>query len=251
MSDTRASLAPVVAALARTPLFAAFSDETLRKLAARSALRQFDRDEILFRAGDPPAYLHVLLGGSVQLSAATAGGREAVVELLRPIDVFLMAAALVSQPYLLSARTVEPSQILLIPLDQLLGELRTNPELTLALLGSMATQYRHLVREIKNLRLRTAAQRLAVYLLRLVENEGHDQGAHLPHDKKLLADRLGMTPESFSRAIAELRQHGVDVRGEDVRITDADELRQFCRLDQVLDTLEQDLQVLVPSTDGH
>jgi CRP/FNR family transcriptional activator FtrB len=251
MSDTRASLAPVVAALARTPLFAAFSDETLRKLAARSALRQFDRDEILFRAGDPPAYLHVLLGGSVQLSAATAGGREAVVELLRPIDVFLMAAALVSQPYLLSARTVEPSQILLIPLDQLLGELRTNPELTLALLGSMATQYRHLVREIKNLRLRTAAQRLAVYLLRLVENEGHDQGAHLPHDKKLLADRLGMTPESFSRAIAELRQHGVDVRGEVVRITDADELRQFCRLDQVLDTLEQDLQVLVPSTDGH
>ncbi len=251
MSDKRSTPSPVAAALARTPLFAAFSDETLRKLAARSTLRQFDRDEILFRAGDPPAYLHVLLGGSVQLSAATPGGREAVVELLRPVDVFLMAAALVSQPYLLSARTVEPSQILLIPLDRLLGELRTNPELSLALLGSMATQYRHLVREIKNLRLRTAAQRLAVYLLRLVENEGHDQGAHLPHDKKLLADRLGMTPESFSRAIAELRQHGVDVRGEDVRITDADELRQFCRLDQVLDTLEQDLQVLVPSTDGH
>ena len=138
MSDKRSTPSPVVAALARTPLFAAFSDETLRKLAARSTLRQFERDEILFRAGDPPAYLHVLLGGSVQLSAATPGGREAVVELLRPVDVFLMAAALVSQPYLLSARTVEPSQILLIPLDRLLGELRTNPELTLALLGSMA-----------------------------------------------------------------------------------------------------------------
>jgi CRP/FNR family transcriptional activator FtrB len=245
------TLSPVVAALARTSLFAAFSEETLRKLAAHATLRQFERDEILFRAGDAPEYLHVLLDGTVQLSAATPGGREAVVELLRPVDVFLMAAALVSQPYLLSARTVEPSQILLIPLDRLLGELKTNPELTLALLGSLATQYRQLVREIKNLRLRTAAQRLALYLLRLVEADGGGQAAHLPHDKKLLADRLSMTPESLSRAIAELRQHGVDVRGEDVRITDAAELRQFCRLDQMLDTLEQDLHVLVPSTDAH
>jgi CRP/FNR family transcriptional activator FtrB len=248
MQDNDTALSPVVAALTHTPLFAAVSDDALRHLAARSALRHFDRDEILFRAGDPPEYLHVLIEGTVQLSAATSGGREAVVELLRPVDAFLMAAALVSQPYLLSARTVEPAQILLIPLHLLLSELKTNPELTLSLLGSMARQYRHLVREIKNLRLRTAAQRLALYLLRLVEVDGDAQAAQLPHDKKLLADRLGMTPESFSRAISELRQHGVDVRGEEVRITDAEELRQFCRLDQVLDTLEQDLQVLVPST---
>ena len=252
MSDENAGVSPVatsMAALARTPLFAAVSDETLRTLAARSTLQRFDRDEALFRAGEQPEYLHVLIEGSVQLIAGTTSGREAVVELLRPIDAFLMAAALVSQPYLLSARAVEPSQVLLIPLRLLLGELKTNPELTLTLLGSMAKQYRHLVREIKNLRLRTAAQRLALYLLGLVENEGSNLGAHLPHDKKLLADRLGMTPESFSRAIAELRQHGVDVRGEEVRITDAEDLRQFCRLDQVLDTLEQDLQVMLPSTE--
>lgn len=252
MSTENAGLSPVVtsmAALARTPLFAAVSDETLHALAARSTLQRFDRDEVLFHAGDQPEYLHVLIEGSVQLIAGTTAGREAVVELLRPIDAFLMAAALVSQPYLLSARTVEPSQILLIPLHLLLAELKTNPELTLTLLGSMARQFRHLVREIKNLRLRTAAQRLALYLLRLVESEGDNQGASLPHDKKLLADRLGMTPESFSRAIAELRQHGVDVRGEEVRITNTEELRQFCRLDQVLDALEHDLQVMLPSTE--
>ncbi len=251
MNEENDPLGAIIAALVRTPLFAALAGDTLRKLAARSILRQFDRDEVLFQAGDSPEYLYVLIEGTVQLSAATTGQREAVVELLRPVDTFLLAAALVVQPYLRSARTVEPSRILLIPLQLLLGELKTNPDLTFTVLGSLAQQYRHLVSEIKNLRLRTAAQRLAVYLLRLVESEGHDQGAHLPHDKKLLADRLGMTPESFSRAIAELRQHGVDVRGEDVRITDADELRQFCRLDQVLDTLEQDLRVLVPSTDGH
>lgn len=249
MNDGNQERSPVVAALARAPLFAAVSDDTLRNLASCSILQHFERDEVLFRAGEQPEYLHVLLEGSVQLSAGTAAGREAVVELLRPVDAFLMAAALVSQPYLLSARTVEPSQILLIPLHLLLGELKTNPDLTLTLLGSMARQYRQLVREIKNLRLRTAAQRLALYLLSLVESEGRDQGAQLPHDKKLLADRLGMTPESFSRAISELRQHGVDVRGEEVRITDAEALRQFCRLDQVLDALEQDLQVMLPSTE--
>jgi CRP/FNR family transcriptional activator FtrB len=250
MNAADSALSAVVATLTRTPLFASVSEDMLRRIVVRSVTQDFERDEILFRAGDIPQHLHVLLEGTVQLSAATPGGREAVVELLRPIDVFLMAATLVSQPYLLSARTVEPSRILLIPLKLLLGELRTSPELALTLLGSMAYQYRHLVREIKNLRLRTAAQRLALYLLHLVEIDGSEQAAHLPCDKKLLADRLGMTPESLSRAISELRQHGVDVRGEQVRITDAQELREFCRLDQMLDALEQGLQVLVPSADS-
>lgn len=247
MNTQDAALSAVVRALTRAPLFAGVAEDILRRIVVRSVLQDFGRDEVLFRAGDMPQHLHVLLEGTVQLAAATPGGREAVVELLRPVEVFLMAATLVSEPYLLSARTVEPSRILLIPLKLLLGEVKTSPELALTLLGSMAYQYRHLVREIKNLRLRTAAQRLALYLLHLVEIDGTEQAAHLPCDKKLLADRLGMTPESLSRAIAELRQHGVDVRGEQVRITDAQELRAFCRLDQVLDTLEQRLQVLVPS----
>ncbi len=232
--------------LGRTPLFSAVRGDTLHALATGAILCRYERDAELFRAGEQPEYLHILVQGSVQLSASTADGREAVVEILRPIDAFILAATLTSQPYLMSAQAVEPTQVLLIPARLLLSELKTNPELTLTLLGSMAQQYRHLVREIKDLRLRTASQRLALYLLHLVENGAPGQATRLPCDKKLLAARLGMTPESLSRAIAELRRHGVDVRGDEVRITDLAELRDFCRLDQLLDTLDQDLKVMLP-----
>lgn len=234
---------------ARAPLFSTVSAQALQALAAGAMLQRYERDAVLFKAGEQAEYLHVLAQGSIQLSTSTPDGREAVVELLQPFESFILAAVLTSQPYLMSARAVEPAHVLLIPARLLLGELKTNSELALALLGSMAQQYRHLVREIKGLRLRTASQRLALYLLQLVETDGSGQAARLPYDKKLLASRLGMTPESFSRAIAELRQHGVDVRGDDVRITNVAELRAFCRVDQLLDTLEQDLRVMLPDED--
>lgn len=247
LSSTQDALTTAQELFTRTPLFSAISAPALHALAAGATLARYERDAVLFRAGEQPEYLHLLARGSVQLSAGTPDGREAVVELLHPYETFILAAVLTSQPYLMSARAVEPAHVLLIPARLLLGELKTNPELALALLGSMAQQYRHLVREIKDLRLRTASQRLALYLLHLVEKDGSGQAARLPGEKKLLAARLGMTPESFSRAIAELRRHGVDVRGDDVRITDLTELHAFCRLDQMLDTLERDLRVMLPA----
>lgn len=246
MTDNLPFTQDALALLTRAPLFTPVSAAALHTLAAASTIRRYERDAVLFHAGDQPEYLHVLAQGSIQLSAGTPDGREAVVELLRPYETFILAAALTAQPYLMSARAVEPAHVLLIPQRLLLTELKADPELAVALLGSMAQQYRHLVREIKDLRLRTASQRLALYLLHLVESDGSGQAARLPYDKKLLASRLGMTPESFSRAIAELRRHGVDVRGDEVRITDLIELRAFCRVDQLLDTLEQDLRVMLP-----
>jgi CRP/FNR family transcriptional activator FtrB len=233
--------------LGHSPLFSGVSAQSLQSLAAGSQLRRYDRDAILFEAGQQCEYLYVLAQGSVQLSASTPDGREAVVELLRPFETFVVATALTSQRFLRSARAVEPSHILLIPTGLLLAELKNNPDLAIALLGSMAQKYRHMVREIKSLRLRTASQRLALYLLHLVENNSSGQTTRLPYDKKLLASRLGMTPESFSRALAELRGYSVDVRGDEVRVADLEQLREFCRLDHLLDTLEHDLKVMLPT----
>lgn len=233
------------ALFAQAPLFSGVSAQALRNLAAGAILRRYERDEYLFRTGEQSEYLYLLAQGSVQLSADSDDGREAVVELLRPFESFVVATVLTSQRYLRSARAVEPSHVLLIPARLLLGELKGNPDLAIALLGSMAQKYRHMVREIKSLRLRTASQRLALYLLQLVENSG--QAARLPYDKKLLASRLGMTPESFSRALAELRQYSVDVRGDEVRVGDREQLRTYCRVDQMLDALEQDLRVMLPT----
>lgn len=227
-------------------MFADVAADTLAKIAAASHQRHYLPGAVVFAEGEQPDVLHVLLSGSVQLSASAPDGREAVVELLRPVDAFLLAAVLTAQPYLMSAKTLEDTLLLLIPCDVLLGELAVDRMFTLTVLGSMAGQYRRLVRQIKDLRLRTVSQRLALYLLQLVENEGVGLKARLPYDKRTVAARLDMKPESLSRAIAGLRQYGVNVSGNLVEVTDLVRLREFCRLDQVLDKLDADLQVMVP-----
>lgn len=235
--------------LRRAPMLSGLSEETLRTLAQTAEQRRYERDDPLFNAGDHPEYLHILIKGSVQLTAHTSEGREAVVELLRPIDAFLMAAVFTNQPYLMSAKVVEPARILLLPSQALLRQMTADPLLGMTMLGSLALHYRQMVRQVKDLRLRTASQRLALYLLHLVESDHSDRVTTLPYDKKLLAARLDMTPESMSRSIADLRKHGVDVRKDQVTITDLEELRAFCSLDKVLDRLEEDLNVMTPVDD--
>jgi len=233
--------------LRNTPLFAESPAPALNTLAAGSSLHHYATNSTLFRAGDIPSHLYVLSTGGIQLIISTSDERETVLELIQPQETFVIAPALTAQPYLMSAFTVEASTLLQIPIGLLLTELHKTPTLSLALLASMAQQYRYLVREIKGLRLRTASQRLALYLLHLSEKEPAGSTLHLPYEKKLLAARLGMTPESFSRAIVELRHHGAEVQGNVIHITQLDKLHRFCRLDQVLDTLEKGLRIMLPS----
>lgn len=234
--------------LRRAPMFSSLSEETLSTLGQSAELRIYERDETLFSAGEHPEYLHILIKGSVQLGA-TSEEREAVVELLRPVDAFLMAAVFTGQPYLMSAKALTTAHILQIPSQALLRQMTADPQLGMNMLGSLAQHYRQMVRQVKNLRLRTAAQRLALYLLHLVESDNSGRSTTLPYDKRLLAAHLDMTPESLSRSIADLRKHGVDVRKDQVSITDLEKLRAFCRLDQVLDALEADLKVIAPQDD--
>ena len=116
--------------------------------------------------------------------------------------------------------------------------------LALAMLASISRQYRALLRQVKDLKLRTSTQRLGCYLLALAEENGADGFVELPHDKRLIAARLGMTPESLSRAFSSLRAMGVEVRGHRIRLTDVTKLRQYCLPDRLIDSAEPDLKVV-------
>lgn len=231
--------------LGRLPLFKDLCDSSLELLSAQSIVASYDAREVLFEAGDDPDYLHVLVEGAVQLTTGKLDGRESVVELLQPVDAFIMAAVLTSQPLLMTAKTVEPSRLVLIPGPVLRDLVASEPRLALTMLGSLANQYRRMVRQIKDLRLRTTSQRFGMYLLNLLDREaGEADRVVLPFDKKLLAARLHMTPESLSRAIVAVRQHGVDIEMDEVLFVDAEALRRFCHLDHVLDRIDEALDTL-------
>ena len=215
--------------LARVPLFAGLDPPTLTRMARVARVARAPRGARLFAQGDAALVLHVLLEGQVGLFGKVEDqGEDTLVEILDAGEAFVAAAVLTGKPYLMAASALTAVRVLELPRQALLDDLRASPELALAMLGSLARHFRLLVQEVKDLKLKTASQRLALYLLGLTSRRRGAAIIRLPHNKGLIAARIGVRPETLSRAFAQLKGHGVVVDGHNVAIAELSELGRYC-----------------------
>ena len=219
-----------------TPLFEALDDRLIDELAAVTREARLPEDEVLCRQGELPQHLHVLLEGQVALWAGAPDESRAAVEVIRPPGYFVLATVLTRLPYMMTAQTVTAARLLLIDVDGVHALLARDVGFASALLRAEALNFRALVRQVQDLKLRTAAQRLGCYLLALT-NDPDASTAHyrLPFDKRLLAARLGCRQENLSRAFATLRSVGVETHGSRVILHDIPALREFAVPDEYAD----------------
>lgn len=222
--------------------FADLSAETMAILTSGALLQRYPAGTQIIEQGERPDFLNVLLDGSVEMVGIGADGRESIIEILRPVDCFILAAVLTDTPHLMTARVVEPARLLLLPAEPLREAIRRDNDLALQLLGTLAAQFRMSIRQIKNLKLRNATQRLGCYILALSDETGRRR-FELSLDKRRLAARLGMTPESLSRSFAALRAFGVWVDGKHIEIDDPERLRADFLTDDLIDRVEAELRV--------
>lgn len=190
---------------------------------------------VLFEQGDVPNFQVVLVSGSVHLFGRSADGREVLIEVVRAPDLVIPAAVLTGSPYLLQARVPEPSRFLLVQADAFREAVDRDSRIAKAVLGTLAEQFRRMVRQTKNLKLRSAAERVGCYLLVLSERQGTPDRALLPYEKHVIASELGMTRESFSRALNALAKAGITVDGQEVAIHDRGQLARASMPDPMID----------------
>ena len=218
------------------PMFADLPEEVIGQLVPISRAFSVGRGKVLCVQGQLPRVLHILLEGQVALTGVAMDGTEAVVDVYHPVSHFVLAAVLTEQAYLMSAVTILPSRGLEIDAAGLRALLKREPALSWALLQSQARDFRQMVRQVRDLKLRSAAQRLGCYLLALVEDpEANRADLRLPFEKGLLAARLGCRAENLSRAFAALREHGVETHGAKVSLHDIVRLRAFASPDELPD----------------
>ena len=224
------------AALAGMPMLRGLPDEVLAALAAIAEPLAVEEGTVLCREGDPPAALHLLLAGQVTLSGRAADGSAAVVEVVRPGGRFILAAVLTGRAYLMTALAVTPARMLRLPAAELCELAATRPALGMALARAVGGDFRAMVLQVRDLKLRSLPQRLAYYLLQLTPAETTPPVAlRLPFDKALLAARLGCRPANLSRAFAALRALGVETHGARVVLHDPARLRDFAAPDLATD----------------
>jgi CRP/FNR family transcriptional activator FtrB len=210
--------------LRTAPLFRHLSAERKTELMNAVTVTAVPKRTNLFREGGTPDRVHILLSGRVGLTTRDRD-RDIVVEFMGPGDAFLVPAVMLDLPYLMSAHAAQPSRIATIAATEFRRLVATEHALAFACVQQLAGHWRVLVTQIKDLKLKSGVERLKDYL---IAQAGRDSGAvtlELAGTQKLLAGRLGMTPETMSRAMRQLRDLGVAGRGRRIAIADLARLR--------------------------
>lgn len=218
----------------RLPLFRTMQPAHFDDLFQGAYVHAFPAGLELVRQGDPADFLHVVVEGQVELYAGWAG-RECTMAIVRAVGSFILAACIRDQPYLMSARTLDRSRIVLVPSSNLRAVFRRDPDFAVAVIDELAGCYRAVVRHAKELKLRNSRERIAAYILRLSASMGGAAGFPLPVEKRLLASYLGMTPENLSRALRLLESHGLKIDGSRAIITDRARLAAVAVPDNLID----------------
>lgn len=221
-------------ALADTPWLAAVPDATLDLLARQAVLHRMPPGSTLFEQAQTPTFALLLVSGSVEL-LAMRGNDETLIEIVHAPDLLLPAAVLNHLPYLLKARVLEASRLVMVQAETFREAIASDHAFCLAGLACQAAQFRRQIKHAKNRQLRSAEERVGCYLLRLAEAAPSGEPVRLPLGKRLIASQLGITRETFSRALATVLRHGIRVEGDIVHLDDADAARARFRLDPLID----------------
>ncbi len=228
-----AYLQRIIQALRATPLLRDLDDHVTQRLASISEIIKVPEGTELCRQNELASALFIVMDGQLAGSSMAANGTSAVVEVIRAGETLGLATVLARLPRLLSVRAVTPCLVLSIDAQGMLGLLTEEPSLVTALLRAQANEFRGLVRQVCDLKLRTTAQRLGCYLLALsTEKKANATALRLPFDKRLLAARLGCRQENLSRAFAALRSFGVETHGARVILHDIASLREYAAPDE-------------------
>lgn len=215
--------------LQQTEIFRRLGQQTTERLVRHCQVRDYPKNAALTDQDEQPEYVHLILKGRVALTAECSDGSNTIVATFGDGEIFVTAAAILELPYLVAAKTIAPSRILLIPASRFRQALQSEPSLALLLVDRLARHWRLLVGHLRELKLHTALERLASYLAgRSPAGHGPAQ-FRLTEDRKTIASELGMSSECLSRSLQQLRAYGVKVSGSRVHIDDVAQLRTLYR----------------------
>lgn len=206
-------------------LFETLDPKDLAQLVDSSSVLKVSRHQQLFEQGELAKALFLIIDGQIKLTRLASDGDEAVVHIFGAGEVFAEAAMFMGGRYPVTATAIYDARLIAISSERLRRQVQGKPEIAFAMLASMAQHLKVLVAQIEQMKLLTTKQRTIRFLL---DQSGKTEGFAefiLPYDKSLIANTLGMKPETLSRVLAQLSTHGLEVTGANVIIRDIGRLK--------------------------
>lgn len=215
--------------LRRVYLFSAMNDEELSRIERSTRVVNLDMGEDLFHFRDPCSHFYYLRSGCMKLYRLSPEGDEKVIDIVRPGQTFAEAVTFMEREegYPVTATAVQKSQLLQFESGTFTDVLKQSSTSCFKLMAVMSQRLRSQVNEIDRLTLHSATFRLTSYLLEeLQKSLATDYTIQLDAPKSVLASKLGIQPETFSRILNRLSGKGlIKVEGQAIRISNIDGLK--------------------------
>jgi len=188
-------------------LFNELGAEEIALIAKGSREVRCAKGASIFHRGDPCTGFHIVVFGQVKLSFTSAQGVEKIVEVVQQGQSFGEAMMFLDKPCVVSAQALSSSLLLHVSKSVVFGEMERNHHIMRKMLCSLAFRTHHLMLDVEGYSLFSGKQRVIGYLLNQLES--CDQGTEatcldLAVTKSVIASRLNMTQEHFSRILHEL-----------------------------------------------
>lgn len=228
MATNNSSQTVDAAALEDIYLFSAFDSTQMKTMAAAAEQVSLAQGDRLFNQGDEIRRFFHLVSGRMKLYRLSPEGDEKVIDLVGPGQTFAEAVVFMrTEGYPVNADALEASRLIGFDASTFLGLLRESNESCLRLMGAMSRRLRMHVNEIDRLALQNATSRFIGYILNAASEEGaHGHRVELNAPKNVLASRLSIQPETFSRILSRLAGAGlIRVERQAVILVDVDALR--------------------------
>ena len=211
-------------ALQHHMLFSRLTDAQLTRVSRTAVRIHLDENESLFEQGTEAGRFYLVVSGQIKLFRLSPSGDEKIIEIITSGHTFAEALMFLERPvYPVSATALQKAELVSIDSSEFTSVLRESMDTCFLIMGDMSQRLRGLVQEIDELTLQSATCRVAAYLLHHTGETDNSLVLDLP--KQVLASRLSVTPETFSRILRRLSDSGIiGVQRDVVRIRDRREL---------------------------
>jgi CRP/FNR family cyclic AMP-dependent transcriptional regulator len=213
--------------LSGSELFRSLSEEALARVALKASTVRLEDNAVLFNEGEEANELFVVLSGRVAIAKRSPDGRESLVALMEPGDLFGEMPLFDEEPRSGTARALEPSEVVRVPFDAVRAELEAEPGLLWDVVHLFATRLRAADDALADAMLLDVTGRTAK---RLLELAGDAEEFTLPITQEELASLVGASRERVNKAIAAFVRLGwLDLSGRRYKLLQRERLAERAR----------------------
>lgn len=216
--------------LSYIPIFSALNKTQLDDVVSSSTIVDLDSGDVLFNQGQLAEWFYLVRKGQIQLSLLSEVGSEKVLDIVHPGQLFAEAVMFMDkQCYPVNATAIQNSQLVAFDIVTFRNILKVSVDTCFRLMAIMSKHLHMQLSEIDRLSLHNATYRLVDYLLKSVpKNVTKQTEVTLNYPKNVLASRLSIKPETFSRILGRLGQKKmIVVQGNQIILRDIKSLRHL------------------------